>query len=309
MPIPDFQTIMLPLLSYASDKEPHHIQDAVKHLANKFNLSEEEQSDLLPSGQQPIFYNRVGWARTYLKKAGLLASPKRGFFQITQRGFDILRENPQKIDMSYLRRFKEFIEFRESKQNDETKEIKSETQILEDATPEEVLENTYQHIREYLANELLDFVLDCTPGFFEKLVIELLVKMGYGGSQRDAARAVGRSGDEGIDGIIDEDRLGLNAIYIQAKKWDPNSTVGRPEIQKFVGALHGKKARRGVFITTSSFTKAAREYANSIDTKVVLINGHRLTNLMIDNNIGVSVNSIYEIKDVDTDYFGKSTVI
>jgi len=306
MSIPDFQTIMLPLLEFASDNEVHHIHEAVDHLAEEFNLSEEEISELLPSGQQPIFYNRVGWARTYLKKAKLLSDPERGYFKITDRGIEVLQKRLDRVDMKYLRQFPEFIKFREPQQNDVNKKKKIEETDLEELTPEEALEETYQRIRQDLNEELLEYVLNSTPGFFEKLVIELLVRMGYGGSQRNAARAVGRSGDEGIDGIIDEDRLGLETVYVQAKKWDPNSPVGRPDVQKFVGALHGKRARKGVFITTSKFTREAREYVDMIDPKVVLINGERLSNLMIDHGIGVSTRSIYEIKGVDTDYFGES---
>lgn len=308
MAIPDFQSIMLPLLKFAKDNEIHHIHDAVKYLAEEFNLSEDEMSELLPSGQQPIFYNRVGWARTYLKKAGLLEDPKRGYFKITERGLKILQEDPDYIDMKFLRRFEEFLKFREPQPEDSPRIEQTKEKDLEELTPEEALEETYQRILQDLMDELLEYVLNSTPGFFEKLVIELLVKMGYGGSQRDAARAVGRSGDEGIDGIIDEDRLGLDTIYIQAKKWDPGNSVGRPEIQKFVGALQGKRAKKGVFITTSKFTNDARHYASRIDTRIVLIDGQRLTNLMIDHDIGVSVRSIYSIKSVDTDYFGESPI-
>lgn len=306
MAIPDFQTIMLPLLEYASDEEVHHIHEAVDHLVREFNLTEEEESELLPSGQQPIFYNRVGWARTYLKKAKLLSDPERGYFQITERGKEVLRSNPNRIDMKYLRRFPEFVKFREPQPSDEKSGKQIEESDLEELTPEEALEETYRRIRQDLIDELIEYVLNSTPGFFEKIVIELLVKMGYGGSQRNAARAVGRSGDEGIDGIIDEDRLGLETVYVQAKKWDINSTVGRPEVQKFVGALHGKRARKGVFFTTSKFTREARDYIDMIDPKVVLIDGERLANLMIDHGVGVSTRSIYEIKGVDTDYFGNA---
>jgi restriction system protein len=306
MSIPDFQSIMLPLLQLSGDGDVHYIHDAVTKLANKFGLNEEERSKLLPSGQQPIFYNRVGWARTYLKKAGLLDDPKRGYFQITQRGREVLSKNPQRIDMKFLRQFPEYIEFRETTHEDNDED--SQEKDLDELTPEEALENAYQRIRKDLSEELLTYVLSSTPGFFEKLVVELLVKMGYGGSQRDAARAVGRSGDEGIDGIIDEDRLGLDTIYIQAKKWSSSNSVGRPEIQKFVGALQGKRAKKGIFITTTSFSNEAREYAANIDIKVVLIDGKRLTDLMIDYDVGVSSRTRYELKELDSDYFGESSI-
>jgi restriction system protein len=306
MPIPDFQTIMLPLLKLASDGDVHYIHDAVNELADGFSLSDDEKSRLLSSGQQPIFYNRVGWARTYLKKAGLIEDPRRGYFQVTERGKAILKENPDRIDMQYLRRFPEYMDFRQTTKETDQPELSEE--VLEDLTPEEALENAYQRIRKDLSEELLEYVLGSSAGFFEKLVVELLIKMGYGGSQRNLARAVGQSGDEGIDGIIDEDRLGLDTIYIQAKKWNPNLSVGRPEIQKFVGALQGKRAKKGIFISTTRFTDDAREYARMIDTKVVLIDGTQLTDLMIDYGVGVTTHTSYEIKSLDTDYFGESSI-
>lgn len=241
-----------------------------------------------------------------MKKAGLLEDPKRGYFQITDRGREILEDNPLRIDMKFLRQFPEYIEFRETVR--ETTDEVVQEEDLEGLTPEEALENAYQRIRNDLSEELLSYVISSTPGFFEKLVVELLVKMGYGGSQREAARAVGQSGDEGIDGIIDEDRLGLDTIYVQAKKWNKSTSIGRPEIQKFVGALQGQRAKKGIFITTTTFSKEAREYASNIDTKVVLIDGSRLTDLMIDYGVGVSTRTQYELKDLDTDYFGETVL-
>jgi len=306
MPIPDFQSIMLPLLQLAIDGDDHYIHDAVNKLADSYSLTDEEKSILLPSGQQPVFYNRVGWARTYLKKAGLIEDPRRGYFHITERGKAVLKENLDRIDMQYLRKFPEYMEFRQITKD--TDQSKLTEQVLENMTPEEALENAYQRIHKDLSDELLEYVLSSSAGFFEKLVVELLVKMGYGGSQRNAARAVGQSGDEGIDGIIDEDRLGLDTIYIQAKKWKQGMSVGRPEIQKFVGALQGKRAKRGIFITTTKFSDDAREYARMIDTKVVLIDGPQLTDLMIDCGVGVATRTSYEIKELDTDYFGVSPI-
>jgi len=302
MAIPDFQSLMLPLLKFAEDKELHNSNEAIDALAEKLQLSAEELSKLIPSGQ-PKFANRIGWAKTYLKKAGLIIYPKRGYFQITQRGIDVLKENPEKIDMKYLKRFPEYIQFRQAhQQEDDDKPTIEEDNEL---TPEEALENAYQKIRDDLVDELLETILKSPPAFFERLVVDLLVAMGYGGTQRDAARAVGGSGDEGIDGIIDEDRLGLESIYIQAKRWQGESKIGRPQIQAFVGALTGYNARKGVFITTADFTSDARNYASSISTKVVLINGTRLANLMIDYGIGVSTRIKYEIKNLDSDYFGQ----
>jgi restriction system protein len=299
MAIPDFQSIMLPLLKLAGDGDIYNFHDVVDKLAKEFRLSDDDISTLIPSGQ-PRFENRVGWAKTYLKKSGLITYPKRGHVQITQRGKDVLKENPQIIDMEYLKRFPEYVEFREGNQKEEESSGESD----EDLTPEEALENAYQKIRVDLADEILETILKSSPAFFEKLVVELLVAMGYGGTQRDAARAVGRSGDEGIDGIIDEDRLGLESIYIQAKRWQLDSKVSRPQIQAFVGALTGKNARKGVFITTSDFTDDARNYALMLPLKVVLINGERLANLMIDYGIGVTSRIRYEIKNLDSDYFG-----
>ncbi|MBO1064191.1 MULTISPECIES: restriction endonuclease [Nostocales] len=300
MTIPDFQAIMLPLLQYASDGKEHSLREAITYLADVFNLSDEEKKGLLPSGQQTVFDNRVGWARTHLKKAVLLEYPKRGFFQITDRGKDLLIQNPTKINIKFLNQFPEHIDFLNSKKDND----KSEPEIIEisETTPQESIEFGYQKIRKELELELLNRVKSCSPDFFERLVVDLLVKMGYGGSRRDAGRAIGKSGDGGIDGIIKEDKLGLDIVYIQAKRWD-NTVVGRPEIQKFVGALHGQRARKGVFITTSRFSQEAREYVSIIDSKIVLIDGQELAQLMIDNHVGVSTVSIYEIKKIDSDYF------
>jgi restriction system protein len=297
MTIPDFQTIMLPLLKVAEDGKEHSIHDFIDKLAQFFGLSEQELNELIPSGKQTIFYNRVGWARTYLSKSGLLELTQRPNYRITERGKDVLKQNPVRIDMKFLKRFPEYVQFKEveSVRKPKVQEEKG------DKTPEEVLEDAYQEIRDSLAEEVLESVMSCSSAFFERLVVELLVKMGYGGSQKDAARAVGQSGDGGVDGIIDEDRLGLDTIYIQAKKW--KDSIGRPEIQKFVGALAGKRAKRGIFITTSVFTQDAIKYASEIDTKVILIDGKKLADFMIDYNIGVTEITSYELKRIDSDYF------
>ncbi|MFC1879378.1 restriction endonuclease [Chloroflexota bacterium] len=302
MTIPDFQTIMLPLLRLASDGKEYSIHEATNQLADHFSLTSEEKRELLPSGQQPTFYNRVGWARTYLKKAKLIEDPKRGYFRITDRGREVLKSNPDAINMKYLRQFPEYLEFRKTTRQEESQDEVTET--TDGLTPEEAIDEAYLRYRADLGEQLLEYVQSTSSAFFEKLVVELLVNMGYGGSRREAARAVGMSGDEGIDGIIDQDRLGLDVVYIQAKKWDPENSVGRPEIQKFVGALLGKRARKGVFITTSRFTSGAREYAGNIDSKVVLIDGQRLAELMIDYNIGVAPITSYDVKSIDSDYFG-----
>ncbi|PKO08407.1 MAG: restriction endonuclease [Chloroflexi bacterium HGW-Chloroflexi-2] len=301
MAIPDFQSIMLPLLEIAGDGKEHNIREATIQLGKYFKLSDEEQAVLLSSGQQPLFYNRVGWAKAYLKKAGLLDGPRRGFFKITSEGSKVLRSKPEIIDKNFLEKFPGYIEFRKRPRIENQTNGKAESEV--ELTPEEALEDAYQKIRDDLATELLESVLRSSPGFFEKLVVELLSNMGYGGSRREAARAVGQSGDEGIDGIIDEDRLGLDSIYIQAKKWKDENHVGRPEIQKFIGALHGQRAKKGIFITTSRFTEDAKNYVKNIDTKVVLIDGKRLSDLMIDYGVGVVNRTKYEIKGIDTEYF------
>jgi restriction system protein len=300
MTIPDFQTIMLPLLELSADGKEHIIREANEKLATQFNLSDEEKAHMLPSGRQPTFYNRVSWAKIYLQQAGLLSSLRRACFQITDRGREVLANKPDRITIKFLEIFPEFIESRSSKK-EKGKTTVRETDNNDHETPEEKLEDAYQKIRGELASELLNHIKSGSAQFFERLVVELLVNMGYGGSRREAGQAIGRSGDEGIDGIINEDRLGLDVIYIQAKKWE--GTVGRPEIQKFVGALHGKRAKKGVFITTSSFSGDAYDYVSRIDPKVVLINGRQLAELMIDFGLGVTPTVSYEIKRLDTDYF------
>ncbi len=304
MPIPDYQTIMLPLLRLAHDGDDHSINDAIEILASEFSLTNEEKSRLIPSGS-PKFYNRVSWAKTHLKKAGLLEYPERGYFKITKRGLDILADNPSKINMAYLKQFPEFVAFRQTHHKDEGEEESIEED--DKYTPDEALEIAYQKIRNDLADELLETIISSPPAFFEKLVVDLLVAMGYGGTHRDASRAVGGVGDGGIDGIIDEDRLGLESIYIQAKRWQRTSKVSRPQVQSFVGALTGNNSNKGVFITTSDFTNEARSYVSGLNLKVILINGERLANLMIDYGIGVTTRIIYEIKNLDYDYFSVET--
>ncbi|HKA20220.1 MAG TPA: restriction endonuclease [Blastocatellia bacterium] len=309
MAIPDYQSLMLPLVLYAKDEQEHSIRDAIESLAEQFQLSDEERKELLPSGQQTTFDNRVGWARTYLKKAGLIEYTRRGYFRVTPRGLSVVNSPPQRINLAFLSNFPEFLEFR-TRRNVQTQDdsVLSDggvtRSLMQDTTPEEVIEDEHQKLRENLAGDLLATVKKCSPAFFERLVIDLLLKMGYGGTRRDAGRAIGRSGDGGIDGVINEDRLGLDAVYVQAKRWD-NGTVGRPEIQKFVGALQGQRARKGIFITTSTFSKDAHDYASRIDTRVTLIDGEQLAQFMIDFNVGVSVMAVYELKKIDSDYFNE----
>lgn len=303
--IPDYQSLMLPLLKLVSDRQEHKYRDLIENLAVEFEVSDEERKELLASGNQAIFDNRVGWAKTYLKKAGLLDSPKRATFVITQTGLDTLKKNPNRIDAKYLRQFPAFLEFQNASRGENDSE--EEVVIVEtnEQTPEENLDKAYQRIRKSLASELLNKVVELSPTFFERLVVELLVKMGYGGSIKDAGKAIGKSGDEGIDGTIKEDKLGLDIIYIQAKRWKPGNVVGRPELHKFVGALAGQGAKKGIFITTSNFTKEALEYTPKNETKIVLIDGEQLAQLMIDYNLGCTTQQIYELKKIDSDYFGE----
>jgi restriction system protein len=291
---------MLPFLKLLKDGNEHSLREAYQVLPDMMNISEEEKREYLPSGKQPIVHNRIGWARTYLKKAKLITTTRRGHFIITDRGKEVIQSNPDKIDNDFLMQFPEFQEFKTTR-NDQDEEGTASVKTFDEKNPEELLEYAYEEMNNELAQELLDTIKTASPSFFEKLVLDLLLKMGYGGSRRDAGQSIGRSGDEGIDGIIKEDRFGLDVIYIQAKRWE--NVIGRPEIQKFAGALQGQRAKKGIFITTSDFTKEAYGFVSNIESKIVLINGETLTKLMIEHNVGVSPVSSYEIKRIDNDYF------
>lgn len=299
MTIPDYQSLMLPILHLAADKQEHSLQEATKSLAEQFNLTEAELAEMLPSARKTRFYDRVGWAATYLRKAGLLNATGRGRFQISPRGLDVLKQSPRQINVEFLSQFDEFIEFRTRRDKEDEEEITPGE--IDVQTPEEAIEAAYQSLRQTLAEDVLQTVKGCSPSFFERLVIDVLVKMGYGGTRKEAGKAIGKSGDGGIDGIINEDRLGLDVIYIQAKKWE--NSVGRPEIQKFAGALQGQRAKKGIFITTSVFTNEAKEFASKIDSKITLIDGETLSQLMIDYNVGINSIVNYELKRIDSDYF------
>jgi restriction system protein len=303
MSIPTYEELMLPLLQLAGSGSASDLSGAEKLLAALFALSEEQREARLPSGQQTVLRNRAGWASFYLKNAGLLAKPKRGYFEITQRGRDVLVEKPEKIDRAFLMQFPEFVGFLTSSPANAGASVPTEANASEQ-TPDERLQVAYQVLRSELASEVLERLLAASPEFFEGVVVELLVAMGYGGSRRDAGERLGKTGDGGIDGIIKEDRLGLDVIYIQAKRWQ--GTVGRPEIQKFVGALQGQRARKGVFMTTSGFSSDAVDYVSRIDAKVVLLDGHKIADLMIDFDVGVSPVSTYVVKRLDSDYFDEA---
>ncbi len=300
MAIPDFQTLMLPILRFASGGAERSTADAVSAIAGEFMLTETDAEQLLPSGRQTVLRNRVAWAITYLKKAGLLEKVRRGIYRVSARGESVLSSHPSRIDMKFLEQFPEYVAFRDLRHTSAA-EAPDQDSAGAATTPEEGLDSAYQRLRVDLEAELLDQVMSASPAFFERLVVELLVQMGYGGTLREAGSVVGKSGDGGIDGIIKEDKLGLDVIYVQAKRWE--ATVGRPEIQKFAGALQGHRARKGVFITTSDFSRDAKEYASIIDSKIVLIDGVMLAALMVDHNVGVSTVRAYEMKKIDSDYF------
>lgn len=304
MSIPDYQGFMLPLLSFAGDGQEHSVAEARLAIADAMGLQEEDLAKLLPSGQQPVYANRLGWAKMYLEQAGLLEKTRRAYFHITSQGLALLREKPAALTMADLKRFESFEEFLQRSRPNGNDQVA--TDVVDDSssiTPDEQLRLAYEQIRNRLAQEILDQVRKATPDFFETLVVDLLIHMGYGGSRAEAGTRTERGADGGIDGIINEDRLGLDVIYLQAKRWE--ASVGRPEIQKFVGALHGHRAKKGVFLTTSTFTREASDYVAHIDPKVVLIDGNRLAQLMIDFNVGVSTVQSYEIKRIDSDYFAE----
>lgn len=301
MAIPDYQTLMLPLMKVAADGREHQTRETINLLADQFGLTESERKELLTSGRVSVFDDRFGWARYYLKRAGLLQNPRRSFFQITERGRGVLEKNPATIDVKLLRQFPEFEEFYNSRKANE-ESVAQEPEESATQTPKELMAEGYLKLRKQLEFDLLARVKGSPPEFFELLVVRLLIAMGYGGSLADAGTALGKSGDGGVDGVIKEDKLGLDLIYIQAKRWDKDS-VGRPEIQKFVGALHGRRARKGVFITTSIFTKDAREYAEGLETKVILIDGPQVATLMFEYGVGVSTEDTYVVKRIDSDFF------
>lgn len=292
---------MLPLLRSYADGETRSIASVSDSLGREFMLTEDELRQLLPSGRQSTFRNRIAWARTYLSKAGLLASPKRAHFHITETGLKTLAAQPTRIDINYLNAFPEFLNFRTRKHADSPADLAATAAESARENPEELIESLHDQLKRALADDLLARISTAAPDFFERLVVELLLKMGYGGSRQDAGRAIGRSGDGGIDGIINEDRLGLDSIYLQAKRWE--NPVGRPEIQKFAGALAEHRAKKGVFITTSSFTKEALASATKHDARIVLIDGEKLATLMIDHGLGVTLAASYDVKRVYSDYF------
>ncbi|RZU99719.1 restriction endonuclease [Spiribacter vilamensis] len=312
MAIPRYEACLLPLLQLAADGEPHRTRDAYEAMAQQFELSEADQHEMLPSGKQPLLHNRVAWALTYLRQAGLLTSPKRGLFQISDVGRGLLQEKPDAIVADTLERYPSFRDFRSRtrKHSDEIQDSADSpatratvNKAHTAATPDEEMEDAWRRHRASIEAEFLEQTKTVSPAFFEQLVVEVLVGLGYGGNRADAAHSVGRSGDEGIDGTIAEDPLGLDVVYVQAKRWA--ATIGRPEIQKFAGALQGQLARKGVFLTTADFTAEARKFTQAIDASIVLIDGQRLAKLMVDQGVGVSAAGEYRMHRIDTDYFSE----
>lgn len=295
MAVPDFQSFFRPLLDLAADGKEHSIQEAREVIAKVMALPEADLQEPLPSGIQTKFENRVAWAKSYFIQAKVLESPRRSMFRITQRGLDLHKAGHQRIDIRILNQYPEFLEFHKAKSP------KEEEQEPSKETPEETLQKSYESIRGDLAGQIVQRIASNSPQFFERLVVDLMVAMGYGGSRTDAGKSIGGTGDEGIDGIIKEDRLGLDLVYLQAKRWE--GTVGRPEVQKFVGALHGKRAKKGVFITTGKFSEDAKNYVETIDPKVILIDGRMLAELMIDHGLGTTTTATYQLKRIDSDYF------
>ncbi|MFK8297067.1 restriction endonuclease [Capnocytophaga cynodegmi] len=310
MAVPDFQSFFYPTLLMSKDGKEYSLNDLRDYLTDYFSLTEEDRSERVPSGAQTKFDNRIYWTKSYFSKAKLIENTKRSHFKITEKGILFLDKFKDKITIKNLENIPEFYEFKYgiidgAHEINESTIYVSDNSKSNDKTPFENLEDIYQILQEELAHELLQKIRDNSWQFFEDLVVDLMVKMGYGGSKNKAGNSIKRVGDEGIDGTINEDKLGLDLIYLQAKKWKEETTIGRPEIKKFVGALHGRRAKKGVFITTSHFSDNAYEYVKNIDPKVILIDGKTLTKLMIEYNVGTTIVEIYQVKKIDFDYFEK----
>lgn len=297
MAVPKYDELMKPLLIAVSDGETYKMKDVTALLAEQLNLSSDDLAEMLPSGRQTVFKNRVGWAKTYLKKAGLLDSPARATIVITNAGKQVVADNPEKIDSKYLEQFPSFVDFASAPEPLDDSNPASEVPKPSDLTPDDQLEDAYKEINDSLASDLLSEVLKIPPYTFEKFVVDLLLKMGYGKADFGSHATVA-SGDDGIDGIIMEDKLGFSLIYMQAKEWAVDKVVSQPDIQSFVGAIAGKKGD-GLFVTTARFSQKAKDYAHT--HHIILIDGERLANLMIEYNFCVSTRKTFEIKALDTD--------
>lgn len=300
MAVPDFQTLMLPILKIFNDSKEHHVEEVRRIIAKNFDLNDEDLNSLLPSGTSKLYNNRVAWSITHLKMADLIESTKRSIYLITKDGLELIAKNPSRIDLNLLKTISAYAE--KKKSWGKTEEFEPTDSIEKsEKTPDELIEEGYEKIKFEISNEIIRTIKSCSPHFFEKLVLDVLINLGYGGSNLDQAKVLGKTGDDGVDGLINEDKLGLDVIYVQAKRWE--NQVGQPEIQKFAGALQGQRAKKGIFITTSNFSKPALEYVEKIENRIILIDGKKLAELMIDNNVGVSTKKVFSIKRIDTDYF------
>lgn len=304
--IPSYQELMLPVLQYAAQGE-QKVPDLAEKIADDMNLPNELRDEMLPSGRQRILHNRIHWAKFYMSKAGLIESPMRGYFVATEAGRALLLNNPDKINVSLLLKNPDFQAFyKGDDQQTETTNLNNATSIHPEQnteTPEEQIETAYNSINAALRADLLERIASNSPAFFEHLIVNLLVSMGYGGSHKNASKQLGRSGDGGVDGVINEDRLGLDRMYVQAKRYASSNTVGRPDIQGFVGSLVGLGANKGVFVTTSSFSQQARDFVKHLSQRIILIDGRMLTELMIEHQVGVRTHRIVEFKRIDEDFF------
>jgi restriction system protein len=304
MAIPDFQTLTLPVLRVHADSADHHIQDTRERLAAEFNLTSEERKTLLPSGRQPVFTNRIAWATAYLKRAGLLEGVNRGVYRITARGVEVLNGNPASIDLKFLYQFEGVRAFRNKNRPDDQEDTLTTATPSAADTPEEAIENASEVLRSNLATEILERVKACSPSFFERLVLKVLHAMGYGDPDEGAVEPIGKSGDGGIDGVIKEDKLGLDIICVQAKRWE--GVVSSSVVRNFAGSMETVRARKGVIITTSWFSPDARDCVQKFERKIVLIDGDFLARLMIDHDVGVSESTKVVLKRIDTDFFDEN---
>lgn len=307
MTVPDYQALMLPVLRIAAEGETR-VADVADRIANDLGLTAEEREQMLPSGRQRLLHNRIHWAKFYMSKAGLIASPARGRFVATEKGRALLAATPDKIDVALLMRepqFREFYRNEQSSSDAEGESIEPVRTASASTTPEEQIDAAYASLTGALRDELLERIIENSPAFFEQLIVDLLVAMGYGGSHKNAAAQLGRSGDGGVDGIINEDRLGLDRIYVQAKRYAPANQVGRPDVNGFVGSLVGLGASKGVFVTTSTFSQPARDYVKHLAQRIILIDGRELADLMIEHQVGVRGYRTVEFKRLDEDFFGE----
>lgn len=302
--IPDYQSLMLPVLQVVQCGEIGR-KDVVSKLKNQLNITEDAYSIPLPSGKQSLFYSRVGWAKTYLAKAGLIESTRRGYFKITLRGIDVLNSNPAKIDNKFLSQFEEFCSFKNKNEIDSSVDYQNSqaSELIETSTPDEIMRAAHKQVEAALADDLLARVRLASPEFFERLIVNLLLAMGYGGSVQNAGQALGKSGDDGIDGVIDQDELGLDRVYIQAKRYTAGNNVGSAAIRDFFGSLDRHKANKGLFVTTSVFTKSARDTVEHLSKRIVLIDGEQLAGLMVRHNVGCRIEENLYVRKLDEDFF------